>query len=61
MATPITRDCFIRGIYHTWNLDAGWVTTWTLQAASRYDFVPLDQRLTLDDLTLGILDSNTIA
>ena len=54
MATPITRDCFIRGIYHTWNLDAGWVTTWTLQAATRYSF------LTLDNATLGVLDSNAL-
>jgi hypothetical protein len=54
MASPITRDCFIRGIYHTWNLDAGWVTTWTLQAASRYSF------FTLGNATLGQLGSSAL-
>jgi hypothetical protein len=54
MASPITRDCLIRGITHT--IGAGtWETTFALQDASRYAF------MTLDDPVLGRLDSNALA
>lgn len=54
MATPITRDCLIRGISHT--VTAGeWTTVFDLQDASRYSF------LTLDGAVLGQLDSNALA
>ncbi|TQS14613.1 hypothetical protein FLW53_09645 [Microbispora sp. SCL1-1] len=33
--SPIVRDCFIRGIYHEIG-QATWVTTWSLQSATRY-------------------------
>jgi hypothetical protein len=56
MASPITRDCFIRGIAHDFDFSAQtWQTTWTLQDASRYAF------LTLDNATLGKLGSNALA
>lgn len=52
--TPITRDCLIRGITHT--ITAGeWQVTFSLQDASRYAF------MTLDDPVLGRLDSNALA
>ena len=56
VATPITKDCFIAGITHTW--DSGtcaWLTTWTLQDASKYGSF-----LTLDNPTLGQLGSNAL-
>jgi hypothetical protein len=54
MATPITRDCLIRGITHT--VGAGtWETTFSLQDASRYSF------FTLDSAILGALDANALA
>jgi hypothetical protein len=56
MASPITRDCFIRGIAHDFDFTAHtWLTTWTLQDASRYSF------LTLDNAVTGKLDSNALA
>ncbi|MBO4272378.1 hypothetical protein [Microbispora triticiradicis] len=33
--SPIVRDCFIRGVAHEVT-QATWVTTWTLQSATRY-------------------------
>lgn len=54
MASPITRDCLIRGITH--QITAGeWTTTWQLQDATRYSF------LVLDDPVLGMLDFNSLA
>jgi hypothetical protein len=54
MASPVTRDCLIRGITHV--IEAGtWEVTFSLQDASRYSF------LTLDDPILGRLDSNALA
>jgi len=54
MATPVTRDCLIRGITHT--VTAGeWATVFDLQDASRYSF------LTLDNAILGALDANALA
>ena len=54
MASPITRDCLIRGITHV--IGAGtWETTFALQDASRYSF------LTLDSPALGQLDMNALA
>ena len=53
--TAITRDCFIRGITHDFDFSAQtWQTVWTLQDASRYSF------LTLDNATLGQLDGNAL-
>jgi len=57
LATVITRDGFISGITHTF--DAGtsaWSTSWTLQDASKYGSF-----LTLDNVTLGQLNSNALA
>lgn len=54
MASPITRDCLIRGIAHT--ITAGeWTTVFDLQDASRYSF------FTLDSPILGVLDVNALA
>jgi len=50
----ITRDVIVRGVRHEIRpLD--WRTTWTLQTATKYDF------LVLDDATLGILDTDRLA
>jgi hypothetical protein len=49
-----SADLFIRGIVHTWT-PAMWQTVWTPQNAGRYSF------LTLDDATLGVLDTNALA
>lgn len=50
--TPITRDVFIQGIEH--HLDMDWRTTFTLQSATRYNF------LILDHATRGLLDTGTL-
>lgn len=56
LASPITHDCFIRGVEHTFDApSASWQTVWTMQAADRYSF------LTLDNATLGQLGSNALA
>jgi hypothetical protein len=56
VATPITKDCFITGITHTWDSpSSAWLTTWTLQDASKYGSF-----LTLDNPTLGQLDFNAL-
>ncbi|HEV8653265.1 MAG TPA: hypothetical protein VG276_28700 [Actinomycetes bacterium] len=52
--TPITRECFIRGITHSMQA-AWWETRWTLQSATRYSF------LLLDHATLGKLDQNALS
>jgi len=57
VASPVTKDCFIRGITHVWSVSpASWMTTWTLQDATKYGSF-----LTLDNATLGKLDSNALA
>ncbi|WP_327047297.1 hypothetical protein OG320_05230 [Microbispora sp. NBC_01189] len=51
--SPIVRDCFIRGINHEVT-QATWITTWTLQSATRYisNFFQLGS---------GILNSNIVS
>jgi len=49
--TDISREVFIRGITHEID-QATWVTTWTLQSATKYGSF-----LTLDHSTLGRLNS----
>ena len=57
VASPVTRDCFISGISHTVDLaQSTWLTTWTLQDASKYGSF-----LTLDNATLGQLNFNALA
>lgn len=57
VGTPVSKDCFIRGIEHQVDADAkSWVTTWTLQDASRYGGF-----LVLDDAVFGKLNSNALA
>lgn len=57
VVSPVVKDVFIRGIAHAWDVSAGtWQTTWTLQDASKYGSF-----LTLDNPTLGQLDSNALA
>lgn len=52
----ITKDCFITGITHEWNsADQSWMTTWTLQDASKYGSF-----LTLGNPTLGQIGSNAL-
>jgi hypothetical protein len=56
VATPISKDCFIAGITHAWDsVASAWLTTWTLQDASKYGSF-----LTLDNPTLGKLDANAL-
>lgn len=56
VAGAITKDCFIAGITHVWNSAASsWLTTWTLQDASKYGSF-----FTLDNTTLGRLNSNAL-
>jgi hypothetical protein len=55
--SPITENCFIRGVSHDWNWAAGtWTTTWTLQDATQYGGF-----LVLDNPILGQLNSNALA
>lgn len=57
VASPVTRDCFIRGIHHEINIGSGeWTTTWTLQDASRYA-----NFLILDSATAGKLGTGVLA
>lgn len=57
VAAPVTKDCFIAGIAHAWDsVTSAWLTTWTLQDASKYGSF-----LTLDNVTLGQLDRNALA
>jgi hypothetical protein len=57
LASPVVRDCFIRGIQHDIDCVAGtWLTTWTLQDAARYA-----KFFILDDPVNGRLDSNALA
>jgi hypothetical protein len=56
VATPVTKDCFIAGITHTWDsVTSAWLTTWTLQSADKYGSF-----FTLDNPTLGRLNSNAL-
>jgi hypothetical protein len=55
--SPVSKDCFIAGITHAWDSAAqAWLTTWTLQDATKYGSF-----LTLDNPTLGALDANALA
>jgi hypothetical protein len=57
VASPVVKDCFIRGIQHSWGWGNGqWATTWTLQDAGKYGSF-----LTLDSPTLGALGFNALA
>jgi hypothetical protein len=61
LASPVTKDCFIVGITHMFDpraTDASpmWLTTWNLADASKYGSF-----LTLDNPTLGQLDSNALS
>lgn len=54
---PVSKDCFIAGITHSWDsASRSWLTTWTLQDASKYGSF-----LTLDNPALGALDANALA
>jgi hypothetical protein len=56
LGSPITKDCFITGITHTWDsVASSWLTTWVLQDASKYGSF-----LTLGNATLGQLGSNAL-
>ncbi len=57
VASPVSKDCFIAGITHTWDsVASSWLTTWVLQDASKYGSF-----LTLGNPTLGKLGSNALA
>jgi hypothetical protein len=54
--SAITRDVFIRGISHEATASTNsWKTVWSLQSGLKGSF------LTLDNSTLGVLDSNSLA
>lgn len=56
VAAPVTKNLFISGITHAWDTaSSAWLTTWTLMDASKYGSF-----LTLDNATLGRLDSNAL-
>jgi hypothetical protein len=56
VASPVVKDCFIRGITHTWSASPlSWTTTFTLQSASRYGSF-----FVLNDPVLGQLDNNAL-
>lgn len=57
VASPVSKDCFIAGITHAWDsVASSWLTTFSLQDASKYGSF-----LTLDNPTLGQLDANALA
>jgi hypothetical protein len=57
VASPVTKDCFIRGITHAYDSPTqAWLTTWDLSPADKYG-----AWLTLDSATAGKLDSNALA
>ena len=57
LPSPVSKDCFIAGITHAWDSGtSAWLTTWTLQDATKYGSF-----LTLDNPTLGQLDANALA
>jgi hypothetical protein len=51
----VTRDAFVVGVNHEVSGPNQWRTTWALQSATRWAFV------TLDDASLGVLNSNALA
>lgn len=51
---PIERECFIRGIRHSFDAQGSWITTWALQDASRLSFFVLDHPI------LGRLDESRL-
>jgi hypothetical protein len=51
----VSRECYIIGVQHEVPGPNEWRTTWALQTATRWSF------LTLDDATLGVLDSGALA
>lgn len=51
----IIRDAFVVGVNHEVSGPNQWRTTWALQSATRWTF------FTLDNATLGTLDSNALA
>ena len=54
--SPVSKDCFIAGITHTWDsVASAWLTTWALQDASKFGSF-----MTLDNPTLGKLDANAL-
>lgn len=56
LSAAVTKDCFIAGISHTFDNSTGaWLTTWTMQDASKYGSF-----LTLDNTPLGELDANAL-
>jgi hypothetical protein len=54
--SPVTRDVFIRGIHHSISQER-WITTWTLQSATRY----VANFFNLDSATTGVLNQNTLS
>jgi len=56
LSTVVTRDGFISGISHSFDVStSAWSTAWTLADASKYGSF-----LTLDNATLGQLDHNAL-
>ncbi|HSZ38461.1 MAG TPA: hypothetical protein VK817_00740 [Trebonia sp.] len=56
VASPVSKDCFIAGITHTWDsVTSAWLTTFSLQ-----DCVKYGSFLTLDNPTTGQLDANAL-
>jgi len=53
----VGKDCFIAGVTHTFDGKMStWLTTWTLQDATKYGSF-----MTLDNSTLGRLDNNALS
>jgi hypothetical protein len=52
--SPISREVFIRGISHE-TTGATWITTWSLQSATKYGSF-----FALDHPVLGLLDQNAL-
>jgi hypothetical protein len=57
LPSPVSKDCFVAGITHQWDsVTSAWLTTFSLQDASKYGSF-----LTLDNPTTGQLDANALA
>jgi hypothetical protein len=52
---PIEKDVFIRGISHSYTAPAKWLTVWTLESASKWQF------MVADNAALGRADFNAAA
>lgn len=52
--TPISRQCFVRGVSHASD-GADWSTSWVLQSADRYAY------LTIGDATMGRIGYNAVS